>query len=159
MWVEFDKIEYQKGIMSQKGTVYDGYVATGTKRGYQGEPDAPWRKIFFDTQATTIIERGLNRPGCSIVEFLQKGVKHGDTLCIRSEREGAFWRIISMENIAGSKPTYEPLPDSGTGPLQDAGAPRSDDHLNVPSFLKDATAPAPVGPSEGVTDHGSEVPF
>lgn len=127
MWVKFDNIEFKKGIVSKSGNTFDAWVATGTKQGFQDEPDKPWEKYFFDNQATTIVERGMLRPGCSIVQFLQKGVKPGDTISIKSERDGKFWRITSMENVANQKPTYEPLPEE-EGPMSPA--------LAMPSFLQ-----------------------
>lgn len=122
MWIVFDSITRHDDLVSSKtGNTYTGYVLKGTKKGFQGEPDAPYEKVFFDTQATTVIEKGVSRPGKSVVQFFQKACKPGDTIIIKNERDGKNWRIVSVENIAGKVPTYEPLPDEydGSEPVKD----------------------------------------
>lgn len=142
MWVEFDKIEFQDNLRSRSGSEYSAWVATGTKQAYKDVPAAPWRKVFFENQATTVVERGMPRPGCSIVQFLKKGVSKGDILVIKSERDGpTFWRIVSMENKSRNMPSYEPLPEESKPAVLQS--------IPAPSFL----------PKEEYTDSMSEVPF
>jgi hypothetical protein len=118
MWITFDSIEYNPKCTSRNGKTFAGWVAKGTKKGFDDEPDSPWEKVFFDNNATTIIERGISRPGCSIVEFLQKACKKGDTLVIRNERDGKFWRVVSMQNISMDKPSYTPLTEAEVATMQ-----------------------------------------
>lgn len=142
MWVEFNSIESSDKITSRAGKTFPGWIAKGTKKGYDGAPDSPWEKIFFDNSDTTIIERGVARPGISIVSFLRDGCKAGDTLVIRNEREsnGKFWRITSIENISQKKPaTYKPLSDEEITALQlkQCGA---EPTVEAPEFVREAPA-------------------
>ncbi len=110
MWVIFDKIQYRDDLVGKEsGKTYSGWEATGTKKGYQGTPDEDWTKVFFDNQTTTVIENGLPNHNQSIVQFFQKACKQGDRLSIKMERDGRFWRIVSIENRNSEAPTYTPL--------------------------------------------------
>ena len=111
MWIIFDKIEERNDLVSKAGKNYTGFILSGTKKGFEGTADEPYEKVFFDTQTATVIEKGVSRPGKSIVQFFQKACKAGDMLVIRNEKDGKNWRIVSIENISGKKPSYEPLPE------------------------------------------------
>lgn len=121
MWVVFDSITYEPKLQSKKGTTYAGWVMKGTKKGFGDDPDQPYEKVFFDSSATTIIEKDIARPNLSVVQFLQKACKSGDTIVMRNERDGKNWRIISMENVSGKCPTYEPLSDEEAASLRAKG--------------------------------------
>lgn len=122
MWVKFDNIKFVEGMQSKNGTTYSGWVASGIKKGYGEEPDSEWQKTFFDNSTCTIIEKGILRPGLSIVQFLQRGVKPGDTVEIKSEKDGRFWRIVSMENISNRVAEYTPLTDEQIAQAQVSSA-------------------------------------
>lgn len=126
MWITFNSIEYNPNLVSPKtGKQYAGYIVKGMKQGYPfGSPDVPWQRTFFDTSTCTVIEQGINRPDKSIVQFFQKAVKPGDKVEIKSEKNGAFWDIVSIENITNKGrevPTYEPLSPEEIARLKQAG--------------------------------------
>lgn len=112
MWLIFDSIEFNPNLVSRTGTKYGAWVLKGKRKGYNGEEDSPYEKKFFDNQATTIIEHGIPRPNCSIVQFFQKGVVPGDVVKIKFVRNGQRWDVESMEPLAKTAPTYEPLTES-----------------------------------------------
>ena len=110
MWIDFKSIEYRKDIKSKAGNTFDGYILSGNKRGYQDDPDDPnWEKVLFDSQAVTVIERGVARPNQSLVGYLQTVCKEGDLLALKSEKRGRFWEITTIENLSENKPQYTPL--------------------------------------------------
>lgn len=111
MWFKFENIEEKHDLVGQSGKKYSGFVVTGMKKGFQGEPDTPYQKTLFSNQAITVIERGITRPGQSVVQFFQKAAQPGDMFDIKSEREGKFWRWISIAKLEDNNPTYEPLTD------------------------------------------------
>lgn len=141
MWFVFDNIEHRTDLQGQSGKTYSGYVVTGTKRGFDGAPDAPYQKVLFENQSCTIVERGIPRPGMSIVQFFQKGVKPGELLVIKSEREGRFWRWSTITKRDEVIPTYEPLTDADVqnykqnNPTVNVTAPAA----KLPSFLSEPT--------------------
>lgn len=115
-WIIFDKIEYQENLKSKAGTPYSAYVLTGTKKGYDGAPDEPYRKVMFETTPTTIIEGEIERPGISMVSFFQNACKQGDTVILKNVRKAKGWEIVSLENLrlskgASAKP-YTPLTEA-----------------------------------------------
>lgn len=112
MWFTFQNIEEKKNMPSRTGKTFDGYVVTGIKKGFDGAEDTEYTKVIFDTQVITVIEKGVTRRGQSLVQFLQKACKPGDTLVIKSERDGKFWRWASIENRAEAKPSYTPLSET-----------------------------------------------
>lgn len=112
MWLTFDSITQHFDLVSRAGNTYAGWILKGTKKGFQGEEDEEFEKTFFDSSTTTVIEKGQLRPNCSVVQFFQKAVKQGDTVNMKYEREGKFWRLATVENISKKVPTYEPLPDN-----------------------------------------------
>ncbi len=117
MWYIHDKIEYRDDLVSKRtGSKYGAWVISGTKKGFQDTPDEPYERKFFDSSTATIIEKGVERPNLSVVQFFQKAVKPGDTIKIKYVRRGNGWDIDTMENISGQAPTYEPLPDDYVPP-------------------------------------------
>lgn len=110
----FDSVEQIKDRVSRQGKRYDCWVVKGKKKGFDGAPDLPYEKTIFETDTITVIEQGITRPGCSLLQFLQKACVPGDSLTVVSERDGKFWRWASIQKYTGkgSKPipTYEPLP-------------------------------------------------
>lgn len=109
MWLAFEKLEEKKNMVSRNGKTFDGWVIHGIKKGYQETPDEPYTKTIFPNQTITVVEQGINRHGQSLLQFIQKAVKPGDTLSITSERDGKFWRWTKIENRSVALPTYEPL--------------------------------------------------
>jgi len=97
-------------------------VMKGIKKGYDNAPDEPYEKVFFDNSATTVIEKGVARPGISIVQFLQKACKPGDTICIKNVRKQGRWELESIENKTTSKGgfavDYEPLSNEEAALMQ-----------------------------------------
>ena len=83
MWFVFDNIEHRNDLKGQSGRIYSAYVVTGTRRGFNGDPDMPYQKVLFPNQSCTIIEHGIPRPGMSIVQFFEKAVTPGETLPLR----------------------------------------------------------------------------
>ena len=126
----YDSVTQVKDRISKQGKRYDCWVVKGSKKGFDGSPDLPYEKTIFETDTITVIERGINRPGCSLLQFLQKACKQGDSLTIVSERDGKFWRWASIQKYEGRTnrplPTYEPLPD----------------HLEEDESLREWVAPA-----------------
>lgn len=140
MWFVFDNIEHRNDLQGQSGKKYSGYVVTGTKRGYDGAPDVPYQKILFENQSCTVIERGIPRPGVSIVQFFQKGVKPGDLLVIKNERDGRFWKWDTITKRDESIPTYEPLTEEEIQNYSKSGSstqPAAAPAAKLPSFLSD----------------------
>jgi hypothetical protein len=114
-WVTFNSIEFEEGRTSKSGKKYDCYVLRGMRKGFPPDVDAPYEKVFFDNSSVTIIEKGVARPGISVVQFLQKGCKPGDMLSLKNVRRGATWELESIENKTtsrgGGAKDYEPLSD------------------------------------------------
>lgn len=114
-WITFNSIELEKDRVSKTGKKYDCYVMRGTKKGFPPAEDEPYEKIFFDNSTAPILERGVLRPGISIVSFLQHGCKPGDMIKIKNVRRGATWEIESIENMTTSKggaaKEYTPMTD------------------------------------------------
>ena len=127
MWLEFEKLEEKKGMVGRSGKKFDGWVLHGTKKGFQEDPDAPYTKTIFDNQVITVVEKGVTRRNQSLLQYLQKAVKPGDTLKITSERDGKFWRWSKIENRSSEQPTYEPLTDEQADYLRTAQAPEEED--------------------------------
>lgn len=109
----FDKIKEMPDQISKSGTRYDCWRLYGKKKGFNNGPDMPYEKTVFESDTITVIEQGITRPGCSLLQFLQKACKSGDSLTIKSEQEGRYWRWCSIEKYLGQRnrevPTYEPL--------------------------------------------------
>jgi len=112
-WITFESIEFNPKCVSKKGTTFAGYVMKGVKRGFDGAADEPYSKFFFDNSATTVIEKGIERPNVSIVQFLQKACASGDTLVFKNVRRGGKWELESVENrtLTNTASDYEPLTD------------------------------------------------
>ena len=127
MWLEFEKLEEKKGMVGRSGKKFDGWVLHGTKKGFQEDPDAPYTKTIFDSQVITVVEKGVTRRNQSLLQYLQKAVKPGDTLNITSERDGKFWRWSKIENRSSERPSYEPLTDDQADYLRSAQAPEEED--------------------------------
>lgn len=114
MWLIFDSLEHKTDLISRKGTTYSAYVLKGTKKGMAEKPDEPYEKILFETTACDVIEKGITRPNCSVIQFFQKAVKPGDTVVMKMVKGSGpnMWNIESLENLRTKIPTYEPLPDT-----------------------------------------------
>ena len=136
MWLVFEGIEEKKDMVSRQGKKFDGWVIHGTKRGFQETPDEPYTKTIFDNQSITVVEKGVVRRGQSLLQFLQKAVKPGDTLSIQSERDGKFWRWTKIENRSQENPSYEPLTDEQADMLRSAQKPAEDSEDNIPSWAE-----------------------
>lgn len=134
MWLVFEGIEEKKDMVSRQGKKFDGWVIHGTKKGFQETPDEPYTKTIFDNQSITVVEKGVVRRGQSLLQFLQKAVKPGDTLSIQSERDGKFWRWTKIENRSQENPSYEPLTDEQADLLRSAQKPAEDSEDNIPSW-------------------------
>ena len=136
MWLVFEGIEEKKDMVSRQGKKFDGWVIHGTKKGFQETPDEPYTKTIFDNQSITVVEKGVVRRGQSLLQFLQKAVKPGDTLSIRSERDGKFWRWTKIENRSQENPSYEPLTDEQADLLRSAQKPAEDSEDSIPSWAE-----------------------
>ena len=136
MWLVFEGIEEKKDMVSRQGKKFDGWVIHGTKKGFQDSPDEPYTKTIFDNQSITVVEKGVVRRGQSLLQFLQKAVKPGDTLSITSERDGKFWRWTKIENRSVANPSYEPLTDEQAEQLRSAQNPAQDEE--IPPYLQEA---------------------
>lgn len=136
MWLVFEGIEEKKDMVSRQGKKFDGWVIHGTKKGFQETPDEPYTKTIFDNQSITVVEKGVVRRGQSLLQFLQKAVKPGDTLSIQSERDGKFWRWTKIENRSQENPSYEPLTDEQADMLRSAQKPAEDSEDNIPSWAE-----------------------
>lgn len=146
MWFVFDNIEHRNDLKGQSGRTYSAYVVTGTRRGFNGDPDMPYQKVLFPNQSCTIIERGIPRPGMSIVQFFEKAVTPGETLSIKSERDGKFWKWDTISKMEETLPTYEPLTEeeiqkyrqsqANAAPANNTAVPAA----KLPSFLSDNTS-------------------
>lgn len=136
MWLVFEGIEEKKDMVSRQGKKFDGWVIHGTKKGFQETPDEPYTKTIFDNQSITVVEKGVVRRGQSLLQFLQKAVKPGDTLSIQSERDGKFWRWTKIENRSQENPSYEPLTDEQADLLRSAQKPAEDSEDNIPSWAE-----------------------
>ena len=134
MWLVFEGIEEKKDMVSRQGKKFDGWVIHGTKKGFQETPDEPYTKTIFDNQSITVVEKGVVRRGQSLLQFLQKAVKPGDTLSIQSERDGKFWRWTKIENRSQENPSYEPLTDEQADLLRSAQKPAEDSEDNTPAW-------------------------
>lgn len=149
MWITFQGIEEKKGIPSRNGGTYDAWVMTGIKRGFNDAPDEPYTKVLFDTTTVAVKEKGVTRPGQSLLQFLQKACNAGDTLVVKSEREGKFWRWSVIENRSGVKPSYTPLTDEQAEAIiaKQNAVPNASQEL--PPFIR---------PSEGQIN-SNDIPF
>lgn len=134
MWLVFEGIEEKKDMVSRQGKKFDGWVIHGTKKGFQETPDEPYTKTIFDNQSITVVEKGVVRRGQSLLQFLQKAVKPGDTLSIQSERDGKFWRWTKIENRSQENPSYEPLTDEQADLLRSVQKPAEDSEDNTPAW-------------------------
>ena len=125
MWVKFDSIEFQKGLTAKSGRKYDAWVFKGMKKGFNDEPDTPYEKTFFDNTTTSVIEKGVTRPGIGIVSFLRNGCEPGDTLAIQFTKSGPrrnldveTIRNITKDRTVGGAQEYTPLPDTDADDIQ-----------------------------------------
>lgn len=140
MWFRFESIDEKHNLVGQSGKSYSGFVVSGVKLGYQDSPDQPYQKVLFPNQACTVIERGITRPGVSVVQFFQKAAKPGDVFDIKSEREGKFWKWISIAKREDNNPTYEPLTDEQVNQYKMAQAAQAP--MNVGTIRQQTSAPA-----------------
>lgn len=96
MWLVFEDIQYRTDLTSKKGDTYSGYVVTGTKKGWQDEPDSPYSKIIFENVMTNVVEDN-DSVEMALYEFFQS-CKSGDLVVVNSVKDGKFWKIESVEN-------------------------------------------------------------
>ena len=95
-----------------------------------------YEKILFDNTATTVIEKGIERPNCSIVQFFQKACSPGDIVIMKFVRRGGnMWDIASVEKLGESRnlPTYEPLTEEQAKALKSQGVAGSEAALAATS--------------------------
>lgn len=118
MWLKFDSIEFKKGLTAKSGRKYDAWLLKGMKKGFNDEPDTPYEKTFFDNTTVSVIEKGVTRPGISIVSFLRNGCEPGDTLALQFSKQGVrrnldveTIRNITKDSSSGTAQKYVPLPD------------------------------------------------
>lgn len=124
MWFIFDSIELKHDLVSRAGRTFTGYVLKGERKGYDKDPNTPYEKILFENTATTVIEKGIERPNCSIVQFFQKACSPGDIVIMKFVRRGGnMWDIASVEKLDESRnlPTYEPLTEEQEKALKSQG--------------------------------------
>lgn len=124
MWFIFDSIELKHDLVSRAGRTFTGYVLKGERKGYDKDPNTPYEKILFENTATTVIEKGIERPNCSIVQFFQKACSPGDIVIMKFVRRGGnMWDIASVEKLGESRdlPTYEPLTEEQEKALKSQG--------------------------------------
>jgi len=119
MWIKFDSIEFKKGLTAKSGRKYDAWLMKGMKKGFNDEPDTPYEKTFFDNTTTSVVEKGVTRPGISIVSFLRNGCEPGDTLALSFSKSGTrrnldveTIRNITKDRTSGGAAEYTPLSDS-----------------------------------------------
>lgn len=140
MWFIFDSIELKHDLVARSGRTFSGYVLSGERKGYDKEPNTPYQKIVFENTATTVIEKGIERPNCSVVQFFQKACNPGDIVIIKfSRRGGNMWDIASLEKLGESKdlPSYEPLTEEQAQALKSQGVEGSE-----AAYAATATTPA-----------------
>lgn len=136
MWFIFDSIELKHDLVSRAGRTFTGYVLKGERKGYDKDPNTPYEKILFENTATTVIEKGVERPNCSVVQFFQKAVSPGDIVILKFSRKGGnMWDIASVEKLGGSTelPTYEPLTEEQAQALKSQGVADSEAALAAAS--------------------------
>lgn len=109
MWVSNVKIQ-QREFESMDGRPYTAYEITGIKKGYNGAPDEEWSKKVFESDAATVIENGVARPGISVVSFFKNAVKESDTVSIKQERAGKFWKINELSIVGAGNKGVAPAP-------------------------------------------------
>lgn len=143
MWFIFDSIELKNDLVSRAGRPFTGYVLKGERKGFNKEPNTPYEKILFDNTATTVIEKGIERPNCSIVQFFQKACSPGDIVIIKFVRRGGnMWDIASVEKLGERQdlPTYEPLTEEQEKALKSQGVAGSEATMaaisKVPAWVR-----------------------
>lgn len=150
-WITFESIDFEEGRTSKTGKKYDCYVMRGTKKGFDGVADAPYEKIFFDNSATNIIEKGVVRPGVSIVQFLQKACNPGDVISLKNVRRGGKWELESIENKTtsrgGGAADYEPLTNEELTMLRNAQMPAMSDPTRPAAPVTPLMAPINYTPA------------
>lgn len=153
MWITYQNVEEKKGLPSRSGGTYDAWILSGIKRGFDGTPDEPYSKVIFDTTTVSVKEKGVVRRGQSLLQFLQKACSPGDTLVIKSERDGKFWRWSLIENRSGVKPAYTPLSEEQAAAILARQAEKASAPTELPSFIRPSDTP----PSEMASSQNDEV--
>ena len=98
MWLKYEGIEIKRGLTAKSGKKYDAWVLKGQRKGFDGAPDTPYEKTFFDNTTTTVVEKGVNRPGIGIVSFFRNGCDVGDTIIMTYSKTGPR-RNLDVETI------------------------------------------------------------
>lgn len=134
-WINFDKIQAETRKSKNTGNEYQCHVMYGIKRGVKGEPDAPYEKVLFANQPITVIEKGVRRPGQSIVKFLETANK-GDLIVIKNVRNPQNpnqWMMDSIENRSQNvELDYKPLSDEEADKLRAMQQPMQAPMMNAP---------------------------
>lgn len=139
MWFIFDSIEKVDNLVAKSGKKYSAYVLKGEKKGMDDEPNTPYEKKLFDNTACTVIERGIERPNCSAVQFFQKAVNPGDIVVVKFKRRSTtMWDIDSLQKLGdrADVPTYEPLTDTEVALLAKAEAASEEFKSTTPPWIK-----------------------
>lgn len=128
MWLKYEGIEFKQGLVSKAGKRYDAWILKGQKKGFNDEPDTPYEKTFFDNTTTTVVEKGVNRPGISIVSFFKNGCDVGDTVIMTYTKQGPR-RNLDVETVRN-------LTKDGNRSTAMEYTPLSDDDADTVKFVK-----------------------
>ena len=105
MWVVFENLEFRTDLESKKGNKYSAWIMSGIKKGWQEEEDSPYSKQFFDGTFVTVKDR-KGEVEMDMKEFFE-ACEPGDTVVLENKKDGANWKVVSLENKNRSV-----LPDS-----------------------------------------------
>lgn len=121
MWFQFEECVFEEGRTGRSGNKYNAWVLRGKRKGFQGEPDTPYEKVVFENTTGTVIEKGITRPDCSVLQFFQKAVHPGDIVKIKYVRNGQRWDFGTLEKLNEyATPTYEPLTETQVAQIKQA---------------------------------------
>lgn len=119
MWLKYESIEFKQGLISKAGKKYDAWILKGQRKGFDGAPDTPYEKTFFDNTTVTVIEKGINRPGIGIVSFFKNGCEAGDIIVMTYVKSGPrrnmdveTVRNLTKDSNKNNVTEYTPLPDT-----------------------------------------------
>jgi hypothetical protein len=115
-WIKITGITAERRT-GKNGKPYDCTLITGMKSGFKGAPDEAWKKYLFPWSDQLWIDK-----------FKAIGV--GNTADVKSEKDGQFWKIVSVEPKGGGggggepKDSPAPAPSPAPGESPAPGAPR-----------------------------------
>lgn len=95
MWFIYESLTHRNDLESRKGDKYSAYVLEATKKVYKGD-DEPYSKIIFENTFVKIIDR-KGETEMVVNEFFDM-CQPGDLIDMKSEKNGDFWNIVSLEN-------------------------------------------------------------